>query len=53
VEVQNAHKILFQNPEIMRAFLGTINRREDAAEIDLREIGCAFVDWIQITQNRV
>jgi hypothetical protein len=47
-EERNVYKVLMGRPEGKRS-LGRPRRRwEDGIRIDLREIGCGSVDWIQL-----
>jgi hypothetical protein len=49
---RNAYKILVGKPDVKRP-LGRPRRRGlDNIKIDLREIGCDGVDWIDLAQDR-
>jgi hypothetical protein len=49
---RNVHRVLVGNPEGMRP-LGRPRRRwEDNIKMDLREIGCGGMDWINLAQDR-
>jgi hypothetical protein len=51
-EKRNAYKILVGKPEGKRP-LGRPRRRwVDNIKIDLREIGCEGMDWIEVAQDR-
>jgi hypothetical protein len=51
-EKRNAYRILVGKPEGRRA-LGRPRRRwEDNVRMDLREIGCGGMDWIDLAQDR-
>jgi hypothetical protein len=51
-EKRNAYRILVGNPEGKRP-LGRPRRRwEDNIRMDLREIGCGGMDWIDLAQDR-
>jgi len=46
------YKVLMEKPEGRRP-LGRPRRRwEDNIRMDLREVGCGFVDWMELTQGR-
>jgi hypothetical protein len=48
----NVYKVLMGKPERKRP-LGRPRRRwEDGMKMDLREMGCGSVDWIQLAQDR-
>jgi hypothetical protein len=51
-ETRNAYRILVGKPERKRP-LGRLRRRwVDNIKIDLREIGCDDVDWMDLAQDR-
>jgi hypothetical protein len=51
-EERNVHRVLMGKPEGKRP-LGRLRRRwEDGIRMDLREIGCESIDWIQLAQDR-
>jgi hypothetical protein len=51
-ETRNAYKILVEKPE-GKGPLGRPRRRwMDDIKMDLREIGCDGVDWIELAQDR-
>jgi hypothetical protein len=51
-EKRNAYRILVRKPEGRRP-LGRARRRwVDNIKIDLREIGCDGVDWVDLAQGR-
>jgi hypothetical protein len=51
-EETNVYKVLMGKPEGKRP-LGKPRRRwEDGITMDLREIGCGSVDWVQLTRDR-
>ena len=46
------YKVLMEKPEGRRP-LGRPRRRwEDNIRMDLREVGCGFVDWMELAQDR-
>jgi hypothetical protein len=50
--VRSEYKILVGNPE-KKSPLGRYRRRwEDNIRMDLREMGCEFVDWIHLAQDK-
>jgi hypothetical protein len=49
---KSSYRILVGKPEGKRQ-LGRLRRRwEDSIKIDLREIGCGGMDWIDLAQDR-
>jgi hypothetical protein len=51
-EKRGAYRILMGRPERARP-LGRPRRRwEDNIEMDLREVGCGGMDWIEVAQDR-
>jgi hypothetical protein len=52
-EGRGVHKVLVEKPEGKRP-LGRPRRRwEDNIKMDLEEVGCGSVDWIELVQDRV
>jgi hypothetical protein len=49
---RNVYKVLMGKPEGKRPRGRPRRRWEDGIRIDLREIGCGSVDWIQLAQDR-
>jgi hypothetical protein len=45
-EIRNAYKILVRGP-----FWKSKHRRDDNIKMDLKEIECEVVDWIQLAQD--
>jgi hypothetical protein len=52
-EKRNAHRILVGNSEGKRPLGRQRHRWVDNIKIDLREIGCDGMDWIDLGQDRV
>jgi hypothetical protein len=52
-EMRNALKILFVKHEVKRPPDGHRSRWEEGIKIDLKEIVCERVDWIQLDQDVV
>jgi hypothetical protein len=51
-EKRNAYRLLVGKPEGNRS-LGRPRRRwVDNITMDLREVGCGYVDWIRLAQDR-
>jgi hypothetical protein len=51
-ERRGAYRTLVGKPEGRRP-LGRLRRRwEDSIKIDLREVGCGGIDWIDLAQDR-
>ena len=51
-EVRGVHWLLVGKPERRRP-LGRPRRRwEDNIRMDLREVGCGCVDWMELAQDR-
>ena len=52
VERRGASRVLVEKPEKER-LLGRPRRRcEDNIKMDLQEIGCEVMDWIELAQDR-
>jgi hypothetical protein len=49
---RNAYRILVGNPEGKRPLGRPRSRRMDNIKMDLREIGCDGMDWIDLAQDR-
>jgi hypothetical protein len=52
-EVRDVYRVLVRKPEERRP-MGRLRRRwEDTIRIDLREVGCGCVDWMELAQDKV
>ena len=52
-EERGAYRFLVEKPEGKRP-LGRPRRRcVDNIRVDLQEVGCGYVDWIELAQDRV
>jgi hypothetical protein len=51
-EKRNAYSILVEKPEEKKPLGRPRCRWVDNIKIDLRDIGCAGMDWIDLAQNR-
>jgi hypothetical protein len=51
-EMRNVYNILNGKPEGKRPLVRHRLRLEDDNIMNLREIGCEFVVWVQLSQNR-
>ena len=50
-EGRNVYRVLIGKPEGRRP-LGRPRRRWEDIRMDLREVGCGFVDWMELAQDR-
>jgi hypothetical protein len=46
------YRVLVAKLEGKRALGGPRRTWEDNNEMDLQELGCGFMDWIELTQDR-
>jgi hypothetical protein len=51
--MRKVYKILFRKPQGMTSLLTLWHIWKDNTEMDLKEIGCKNVDWIQLGQEKV
>ena len=52
-EERGAYRFLVEKPEGKRP-LGRPRRRcVDNIRVDLQEVGCGYVDWVELAQDRV
>ena len=52
-EGRSVYRVLVGKPEGRRRPLGRPRRRwEDNIRMDLREVGCGCVDWMELAQDR-
>ena len=51
-ERRNVYRILVENPEGKRPLERPKRRWEDNIKMDLQEVGCGSMDWIELAQDR-
>ena len=51
-EGRGVYRVLVGKPEERRLLGGPSRRWEDNIKMDLREVGCGCVDWIELAQDR-
>jgi hypothetical protein len=51
-EERGAYRVLVGKPEGKRPLGRPRSRWEDNIKIDLQEVGCGRIDWIEMTQDR-
>ena len=45
-------RVLVEKPEVKRPLVIPRRRWEDNIKVDLQEVGCVGMDWIDLSQNR-
>ena len=51
-ERRGVYRILVGKPEGTRSLGRSRNRWEDNINMDLQEVGCGGVDWVELSQDR-
>jgi len=51
-EKLGVHRVLVGKPEGKRTLGRLRRRRDDNIKMDIQEVGCGFVDWILLAQDR-
>ena len=51
-EGRDVHRVLVWKPEGRRPLGRSRSRWEDNIRMDLREVGCVCVDWMELAQDR-
>ena len=51
-ERMDVYRVLVGKPEGKRPFGRPMRRREDNIKMDLQEVGCVVMDWIELAQDR-
>jgi len=51
-ESRGVYKVLVGKPQRMRPFGRSWHRWEDNIKMDLKEVGCEGMDWIDVAQDR-
>jgi len=51
-EKRGVYRVLVGKPEGNRPLVKPRHRWEDNIKIDLQEVGCGGVDWIELAQDR-
>jgi len=51
-ERRGVYRVLVGKPEGRRPLGRPRHRWEDNIRMDLREVGCGFVDWMELAQDR-
>ena len=51
-ERRDVYRVLMGKPEGMRPLVRPMRRWEDNIKMDLQEVGCGGMDWIELVQDR-
>jgi len=51
-ERRNVYRVLVGNPEAKRPLGKSRRRWEDNIKMDLQDVGCDGMDWIELAQDR-
>jgi hypothetical protein len=49
---RSSYRVLVEKPEGKRAVRRLRRRWEDNIKVDLQEVGCGGMDWIELAQDR-
>jgi hypothetical protein len=49
---RGVYRVLVGKPEEMRPLEGSMRRREDNIKMDLQQVGCGGMDWIELARGR-
>jgi len=49
---RGVYRVLLEKPEGRRPLERPMRRRVDNIRMDLQEVGCGYVDWIGLAQDR-
>jgi hypothetical protein len=52
VESRAVYRVLVRKPEGKRTLAMTRRRWEDNIKMDLQEVGCGVMDWIELGQDK-
>jgi hypothetical protein len=51
-ETRGVYRVLVGEPKGKRPLERTRHRWEDDIKMDLQEVGCGYIDWIKVAQDR-